>query len=133
MSTGSKSAARTSFRGDVEQVLALAGDPFSGAFSIFNMLNNADLKFQPATGSDGTQHEIGQSSIGSLLTHPDRQVRRSAWQNYADGYLAFKNTSAATLTTAIKQDVFNARVRRYPARCTPRSSRTTSRSRSSTT
>jgi oligoendopeptidase F len=99
--------------GDVEQVLALAGDPFSGAFSIFNMLNNADLKFQPATSSDGTQLEIGQSSIGSLLTHTDRQVRRSAWQNYADGYLGFKNTSAAILTTAVKQDVFNARVRRY--------------------
>ncbi len=101
--------------GDVEQVLALAGDPFSGAYSIFNMLNNGDLKFQPATASDGTQLEIGQSSIGSFLTHPDRQVRRSAWQNYADGYLAFKNTSSAILTTAIKQDVFNARVRRYPS------------------
>ena len=99
--------------GEVEQVLALAGDPFSGAFSIFNMLNNADLKFQPASASDGTQLEIGQSSIGSLITHPDRQVRRSAWQNYADGYLAFKNTSAATLTTAIKQDVFTAQVRGY--------------------
>ena len=99
--------------GEVEQVLALSGDPFSGAFSIFNMLVNADLKFQPATASDGTQLEIGQSSIGSLITHKDRQVRRSAWQNYADGYLAFKNTSAATLTTAIKQDVFTARVRGY--------------------
>lgn len=99
--------------GEVEQVLALAGDPFSGAFSIFNMLNNADLKFQPASASDGTQLEIGQSSIGSLITHPDRQVRRSAWKNYADGYLAFKNTSAATLATAIKQDVFTTQVRGY--------------------
>ncbi|MFO7586317.1 MAG: oligoendopeptidase F [Anaerolineales bacterium] len=99
--------------GEVEQVLALAGDPFGGAFNAFNMLNNADLKFQPATASDGTQLEIGQSSIGSLITHPDRQVRRTAWQNYADGYLAFKNTSAAILTTAIKQDVFTTRVRGY--------------------
>ncbi len=101
--------------GEVEQVLALAGDPFSGAFTAFNMLTNADLKFQPATDSAGAQLEIGQSSIGSLVSHPDRQVRRSAWQNYADGYLAFKNTSAAILTTAIKQDVFNARVRNYPS------------------
>lgn len=99
--------------GEVEQVLALAADPFGGAFNTFNMLNNADLKFQPATASDGTQLEIAQASIGSLLTHSDRQVRRSAWQNYADGYLAFKNTSAAILTTAIKQDVFTARVRGY--------------------
>ncbi len=101
--------------GEVEQVLALAGDPFAGAFNAFNMLTNADLKFQPATDSAGAQLEIGQSSIGSLVSHPDRQVRRSAWQNYADGYLAFKNTSAAILTTAIKQDVFNARVRNYPS------------------
>lgn len=101
--------------GEVEQVLALAGDPFSGAFHAFNMLTNADLKFQPASDSAGTQLEIGQASIGSLVSHPDRQVRRSAWQNYADGYLAFKNTSAAILTTAIKQDVFAARVRNYPS------------------
>jgi len=101
--------------GEVEQVLAMAGDPFSGAFNIFNMLNNADLKFQPATASDGTQMEIGQASIGSLITHPDRGVRRSAWRNYADGYLAMKNTYAATLTTAVKQDVFTARVRNYPS------------------
>lgn len=101
--------------GEVEQVLALAGDSFSGAFNIFNMLNNADLKFQPAVDSGGAPLEIGQASIGSLITHPDRVVRRSAWQNYADGYLAMKNTYAATLTTAVKQDVFNARVRGYPS------------------
>ncbi len=99
--------------GEVERVLAMAGDPFSGAFSIFNMLNNADLKFQPAVASDGMQLEIGQASMGALITHPDRQVRRTAWQNYADGYLAMKNTYAATLTTAVKQDVFHARVRNY--------------------
>ncbi len=99
--------------GEVEEVLALTGDPFGGAFNAFNMLNNADIKFQPAVASDGTQHEIGQASIGALVTNSDRMVRCTAWQNYADGYLAFKNTSAAILTTAIKQDVFNSRVRRY--------------------
>lgn len=99
--------------GEVEEVLALSGDAFAGAFNAFNMLNNADIKFQPATGSDGTQQEIGQASIGALVTHPDREIRRTAWQNYADGYLAFKNTYAAILTTAVKQDVFTARVRGY--------------------
>jgi len=40
-------------------------------------------------------------------------VRRTAWENYADGYLAFKNTYAAALTAAVKQDVFNMRARGY--------------------
>jgi len=99
--------------GEVEQVLALSSDSFSGPFNIFNMLNNADLKFKPAISADGTQLEIGQSSISALITDPDWQVRSSAWKNYADGYLSFKNTYAATLTSAFKQDVFVAQVRNY--------------------
>ncbi len=100
---------------EVEEVLALTTDPFSGPYSVYSMLNNADLTFQPALGADGERLEIGQSSIGGLLTHPDRQTRRSAWQNYADAYLAFKNTFAAALINAVKQDVFIARARRYPS------------------
>ena len=61
---------------EVEEVLALAGDAFSGAFASFNMLTNGDLKFQPATDAQGAELEIGQASIGSLITHPDRQVRQ---------------------------------------------------------
>ena len=99
--------------GEVEEVLALTSDPFAGTFSIYNALNSADMTFRPAVASDGTQLEVGQASIGGLITHPDRAVRRSAWESYADGYLAFKNSHAATLTTAIKQDVFTARVRGY--------------------
>jgi oligoendopeptidase F len=99
--------------GEVEEVLALTGDPFSGPMSIYGMLNNADMTFRPAVASDGTQLEVGQASIGALVTHPDRAVRRSAWESYADGYLAFRNTHAATFTAAVRQNAFNARVRGY--------------------
>ncbi len=98
---------------EVEETLALASDPFSSVFSIFNSLNNGDMTFTPAVASDGSQLEVGQASIGSLITHEDREVRRTAWQNYSDGYLAFKNTHAATFTAAVKHDVFSARVRNY--------------------
>jgi oligoendopeptidase F len=99
--------------GEVEEVLAMVNDPFFAATGIYNALNNAELTFQPAKASDGTQLEVGQASIGALITHPDREVRRTAWENYSDGYLSFKNTLAATLTATVRQDVFNARVRGY--------------------
>ena len=99
--------------GEVEQVLALVSDPFSGPMSIYSMLNNADLTFKPAVAADGSLLEVGQSSIVGLVTHTDREVRRTAWQNYADGYLALKNTFAATLTAGVKQNVFNMRTRGY--------------------
>ncbi len=98
---------------DIEEVLALTLDPFSGPMSVYSMLSNANLKFQPARDANGKNYEVGQASIASLLTHPDRSVRRSAWEHYADGYLAFKNTLAANLTSMAKQNVFNARARGY--------------------
>ncbi len=99
--------------GEVEEVLALANDPFFAASGIYNALNNADLTFHPAVAADGSTLEVGQASIGELVTHPDRAVRRSAWENYSDGYLQFKNTMAATLVATFKQDVYNTRVRGY--------------------
>jgi oligoendopeptidase F len=99
--------------GEVEQVLAMVNDPFFAATGIYNALNNAELTFQPAKASNGTQLEVGQASISALITHRDREVRRTAWENYSDGYLKFKSTLAATLTTTIRQDVFNGQVRGY--------------------
>jgi oligoendopeptidase F len=99
--------------GEVEEVLAMVNDPFYAATGIYNALNNAELTFQPAVASDGTRLEVGQASIGALLTHPDREVRRTAWENYSDSYLKFKSTMAATLTATVRQDVFNARARGY--------------------
>jgi oligoendopeptidase F len=42
-------------------------------------------------------------------------VRRTAWESYADGHLAAKNTMANALSAGVKQDVFRARARRYNA------------------
>ena len=101
---------------EIEQVLALVSDPFSGAETIYEMLNDADLIFKPAVASDGSEEELGQSSIDRLITEADRELRRSAWENYADGYLAYRNTFSAALTTAVKQHVFYPRARKYPSR-----------------
>jgi oligoendopeptidase F len=98
---------------EVEEVLALVIDPLGGASTTYNALTNADLVFGAARGKDGAEMEVGQSSIADLITHPDREVRRTAWENYADGYLAFQNTIAGLQTAGFKRDVFNARARRY--------------------
>ncbi len=98
---------------EVEAVLALANDPFSTASSTADLLTDADLTFHPAVGADGVEHEVAQGSIEKMKASPDRALRRTAWESYADGHLAFKNTLANCLTTAIKQDVFRMRTRRY--------------------
>jgi oligoendopeptidase F len=100
---------------EVEALLKQLFDPFSTAASTHRILADADLPFVPASGSEPEAEliDIAQSNIGALLTHADREVRRSAWENYADAYLAFKNTMANALATGVKQDVFFARARNY--------------------
>ena len=98
---------------EVEQVLALSGEPFSDFFKAYNAITNADLRFEDAYASDGSALEVGQSSIGSLLTHQDRKVRQTGFENYADGYLSFKNTLASIQLGAIHRDIFNAKNRNY--------------------
>jgi oligoendopeptidase F len=98
---------------EVEKILAMAQDPFGTASGIYGMLTNADMRFEPARGSDGVEYEVGQGSIVSLVSNPDREVRRTAWESYNGGYASHKNTLASTLAAKIKQDVFYARARGY--------------------
>ncbi len=98
---------------EVEEVLGLASDPFSTAASIHRTLTDTDLAFVPARTGSGEEIPISQGNYGALLTDPDRELRRTAWINYADAHLAYKNTMANALAAGIKRDVFMARVHRY--------------------
>lgn len=100
---------------EVETLLKEVQDPFQTAATTHRVLVDADLSFEPAEADDPEAEaiEIVQGNIGSLVTDEDREVRRTAWERYADGYLGFKNTLANALATGVKQDVFAARARRY--------------------
>lgn len=99
--------------GEVEALLSQASDVFRTANATHGIMSDADLKFEPAEDSDGNTIEIGQGNIRKLISSEDRQVRKTAWENYADGYLAFKNTMANCISAGVKRDVFNARARNY--------------------
>jgi oligoendopeptidase F len=100
---------------EVEELLGTLGDPFRTATSVHGVLADADLTFKPALSSDpaAAPIAIGQGNIAALTSGPDRQLRRSAWENYADAHLAFKNTMANCLSAGVKQNVFRARARRF--------------------
>jgi len=100
---------------EVEQVLALSGEPMNDFYRAYNVITNADLQFDDAISEDASTLEVGQSSINSLITHKDRKVRKTGFEHYAKGYLAFKNTISAIQLGAVHRDMFNARVRNYPS------------------
>lgn len=99
--------------GEVEELLGLLAEPFAGAALTAARLTNADFRFRPALTADGRAVPVTQSTYGLLLTQPDRELRRTAWESYLDAYLEHRHTLASTLATSIAQDVFLARARRH--------------------
>jgi oligoendopeptidase F len=98
---------------EVEEVLGMLIDPFRSIRVTADVLTNADIKFEPAVSATGESLPVAQSTIGGLLGNPDRDVRRTAWEHYMDGYLSMKNTLASNLTSAIKLEVTTVRTKRY--------------------
>jgi len=98
---------------EVEQILGMLRDPFSSTRGTTNMLANADFKFNPARDRKNKKVELTQSTFDAILNGSDRKARQTAWENYNDQYLAYKNTLANNLATSIKQNVFNMKVRNF--------------------
>ncbi|MCC7361723.1 MAG: oligoendopeptidase F [Anaerolineales bacterium] len=98
---------------EVEEVLALAADPFAQVENTQEMLIGADMQFPPATSATGEAIPLAQGNVETLLDGADREARRTAWENYMDGYLALKHTLASNYLASVRRDVFYARARRY--------------------
>jgi oligoendopeptidase F len=98
---------------EVETLLGLLSNPFSGTSTIARMLTNADFQFEPALTREGERVDLTQGSQPRLMTDPDRLVRQTAWENYLDLYLSHQNTLATTLETSIKQNVLTAETRGF--------------------
>jgi oligoendopeptidase F len=100
---------------EVEILLRQLAEPFGAAAMTHGILANADLRYTPAQNSAGEEYQISQGTIGALLTSPDRALRRTAWQSFADAHLEHRNTMANCIATGVKQNVFTARARGYPS------------------
>jgi len=92
-----------------EELLGALGSPFGSARGIHPTLANMDLDFGSVNGV-----KVGHGNIDALTSSADRDVRRAAWEGYADAHLAVRHGMAAALATGVRQNVFTARARRYP-------------------
>jgi oligoendopeptidase F len=94
---------------EVESLLGALGSPFGSARGIHPAIANMDLDFGAVDGV-----KVGHGNIDALVGSADREVRRAAWEGYADAHLAVKHGMAAALATGVRQNVFLARARNYP-------------------
>ena len=97
---------------EVEAVLAMVNDPLDLFRATHGVLADAEIDYGKVKTSEG-ELQVAGGTLETLLHDPDINVRRQAWEQYADGYLRYKNTFANLITGGMKRDVFNARAHNY--------------------
>ncbi|MDD2510325.1 MAG: oligoendopeptidase F [Syntrophomonas sp.] len=98
-----------------ERILAMSADLSLAAKNIFGMLNNADIKFPVIQDEEGKAVELTKGRYGSFMESNERRVRKEAFTALYGSYGKVKNTLAMSLASNVKNDIFYARVRKYPS------------------
>ena len=80
---------------------------------IANMLQDADLKFDPVKLESGEELPLSGSNYILLQSDSRREVREKAFRNYYKSFKNHINTFASTYSSSVKGDVFMARTRGY--------------------
>lgn len=96
-----------------ERILALTGEMTQSPDEIFSMFNDADLHFADAVDSKGEAYPVTHGTYISLMQSSDRVLRKSAFDSLYAAYETFGNTSAAILSSQMKQLLFFANARKY--------------------
>lgn len=96
-----------------EQLLAMSSELSNAPGSIYNMINNADIKFPVIKDEKGNDVELTKGRYISFMESPDRRVRKDAFEAMYSSYKKQKNTLAATLSSNVKANIFRAKARKY--------------------
>lgn len=98
---------------EAEEILAAAQKISQSPSDIFQVLNNADLKFPEIKDENGEMVRITHSRFGIFLESRDRSVREAAFKQLYAVYGQFRNTIAAIYLASVKKDNFFAEIRKY--------------------
>ena len=96
-----------------EALLARAEELAVQPTNIFSMFDDADLTFDDAIDSEGKTHKLTSGSFVPLLMDGDRVLRESAFKQLYSRFGEFRNTSAAILTSQVKNLQFFSSSRKY--------------------
>lgn len=98
---------------DKEHLLSLASKALDTPSKAFGVLNNAELKFEPAKDEKGKEHELTHGSYSLYLQSKDRTLRKNAVLNLHKKFREFENTISELINGQIQGHIFQAKARGY--------------------
>ncbi|EOU1118985.1 oligoendopeptidase F [Clostridium perfringens] len=98
---------------EVESVLASVSDCLGAPESIYSMLTNSDMTFGEIVDESGRKVELTEGNYISFIKSKDRKVREAAFKLLFGTYKKYENTLATSLSSSIKNFVFESKTRKY--------------------
>jgi oligoendopeptidase F len=97
-----------------ERLLALYTESSVTARNAFSLLVNTDMDFGLVETGDGSK-PLSRQSLSWFLIQPDRDLRKRAYNQYYETLNNHEHTLAALFTGSIQNDIYLARIRKYPS------------------
>jgi oligoendopeptidase F len=97
-----------------ERILSMQQEANQTASRSFGALTDADMDFGYVDTPEGKK-PLSQSTLGALLLHRDRDVRKQAYLQFHDVYERHKNTLTNLYAGSVHLDVYKSRVRNFPS------------------
>lgn len=98
---------------EVESVLASVSDCLGAPESIYSMLTNSDMTFGEILDESDRKVELSEGNYNSFIKSKDRKVREAAFKLLFGTYKKYENTLATSLSSSIKNFVFESKTRKY--------------------
>ncbi|HEY3079954.1 MAG TPA: oligoendopeptidase F [Chloroflexota bacterium] len=97
-----------------EEVLAALDEALHLPMTVWQRVTTADLRCEPTQDGEGREIPVSIAAYQfGLRYHPEREVRRRAYESLSAGLDRHKATLATTLAAHIKKNVTTARLRGY--------------------
>ncbi|AEF94693.1 oligoendopeptidase F [Desulfotomaculum nigrificans CO-1-SRB] len=96
-----------------EKIISAFGEVAGAPKNIFQILNNADLKFGEVKDENNQPVQLTHGRYNKLIQSKNREVRKSAYNELYRVYRSFKNTIGQTYINSVKKDCLYARLRKY--------------------
>jgi len=96
-----------------EMLLALSSSVTGGAYEIFSIFSDADLKFPDVAGEDGEMQAMSHGRFYAALYSKDAAYRERAYKAFYTPFKEYANTFSVIFNNNLKGKIFNARARNF--------------------
>ncbi len=96
-----------------EKILAMANESVSMASKIYEVLTNADMKFDNVIDEKGDSKPMSHGLYSAYIMDYDRTLRKNAFNEMLNQFSKVNQTLTATYIGEITKDIFHTKIRGY--------------------